>query len=133
MSLPMITIGLRHSRRLVRLRALAVGVAEAQHEVGRDRALADAAADAVGAEIPARLKRLVGSGRVVRRLRLPHHQRQQVREAVAHLAAVADLVDRAVLEQELGALEAFRQLLAHGLLDHARAGEADQRLAARRC
>ena len=36
-------------------------------------------------------------------------------------------VDRALLEQELGALEAFGQLLAHGLLDHARAGEADQR------
>ncbi|MNG85530.1 hypothetical protein D3C79_442900 [compost metagenome] len=31
-----------------------------------------------------------------------------------------------MLQQELAALEAFRQLLAHGLLDHARAGEADQ-------
>jgi hypothetical protein len=33
---------------------------------------------------------------------------------------------RPLLEQELGTLEAFGQVLAHGLLDHARAGKADQ-------
>ena len=48
-------------------------------------------------------------------------------DAVAQVAAVDDQVDRAVLEQELAALEAFGQRLAHGLLDDARAGEADQR------
>ncbi len=62
----------------------------------------------------------------VRGLAVEHGE--QHREAVAQLAAVHDQVDRALLEQELGALEAFRQLLAHGLLDHARAGEADQRV-----
>ena len=36
-------------------------------------------------------------------------------------------VEHAVLEQELGALEALRQRLADGLLDHPRSGEADQR------
>ena len=34
-------------------------------------------------------------------------------------------IDHAVLEQVLRALEALRQLLADGVLDHARAGEAD--------
>ena len=38
-----------------------------------------------------------------------------------------DHVDHAVRQQVLGALEAVRQLLADGLLDDARAGEADQR------
>jgi hypothetical protein len=61
-------------------------------------------------------------------MRLAHHQRQQFGQAIAQLAAVADLVDGTVLEQEFRTLEAFRQLFAHGLLDHARAGEADQRL-----
>jgi hypothetical protein len=52
------------------------------------------------------------------------HQRGQF---VTQLAPVDDHVDGALLEQEFGALKAFRQRLAHGLLDHARAGEADQR------
>src|SRR3970040_1515580 len=64
--------------------------------------------------------------RVVDWLRLPHHQRQQVRDAVAQLSAVADLVDRAVLDQEFAALEAFGQGLAHGLLDHPWPRETDQ-------
>ena len=33
-----------------------------------------------------------------------------------------------MVAQEFRALEAFRQLFAHGLLDHARTGEPDQRL-----
>ena len=37
-----------------------------------------------------------------------------------------DHVDHAVLEQELGRLEAVRQVAADGLLDHPRPGEADQ-------
>jgi hypothetical protein len=43
------------------------------------------------------------------------------------LVAVDDHVDHAVLLEIFGALEAVGQLLADGLLDHARAGEADQR------
>ena len=38
-----------------------------------------------------------------------------------------DHVHHAVLGEIFGALEAFRQFLADGLLDHARAGKADQR------
>ena len=55
-------------------------------------------------------------------------QAQHGADAVAHLAPVDDHVERAVLEQELAALEALRQGLAHRLLDDARTGEADQRL-----
>src|SRR5690606_26295291 len=40
------------------------------------------------------------------RQRLSGHQCHQGRDAVAQFAAVADLVDGAMLEQELGALEA---------------------------
>src|SRR5690606_40777026 len=60
--------------------------------------------------------------------RLLHHHRHQGGNAVAQLAAVADLVDGTVLEQELAALEALGQGFTDGLLDHPRAGEADQRL-----
>ena len=59
---------------------------------------------------------------------LPINKRSMRADAVAHVAPVDDHVERAVLEQELAALEAFRQGLAHGLLDDARPGEADQRL-----
>ena len=41
--------------------------------------------------------------------------------------AVHHGVQHAVLQQEFAALEALGQLLADGLLDHARAGESDQR------
>ena len=47
---------------------------------------------------------------------------------VLQLAAIDDDVEHAVLEQELAALEPLGQRLADGLLDDARAGEADQRL-----
>ena len=33
-----------------------------------------------------------------------------------------------MLDQKLGALKSFRQCFAHGLLDHARAGKANERL-----
>src|SRR5687768_16176435 len=52
-------------------------------------------------------------------------QRDERRKLVAHLAPVDDHVDGAVLQQEFGALEAFRQGLAHRLLDDARPGETD--------
>ena len=51
---------------------------------------------------------------------------ERARDHRAQLAAVDDHVDGALVEQELGALEAFRQLLADGLLDHARACKTDQ-------
>src|SRR3546814_16923284 len=64
--------------------------------------------------------------RVVLRLRLSHQQRQERGDAVAQLAAVADLVDAAWGEQEFRKLEAFWQGLADGLPVHARAGQAEQ-------
>lgn len=57
-----------------------------------------------------------------------HHLRKQTRQARTQLIARNDHVDGAMFQQELATLEAFRQLLAHGLLDHARAGKTDQRL-----
>src|SRR5262249_39930987 len=52
-------------------------------------------------------------------------QSQERGDLVAHLAAIDDHVDRTVIEQELTALEALGQRLAHRLLDHARTGKAD--------
>ena len=66
------------------------------------------------------------AGRMVRRRQL-HHQPAEPRDGLAQLVAVHDDVDHAVLEQIFGALKTLRQLLADGLLDDARAGEADQR------
>ena len=48
-----------------------------------------------------------------------HQLGQQTGQAVAHFAPVDDEIDGTLLQQELGALEAFRQFLAHGLLDDA--------------
>src|SRR5690606_6515702 len=45
----------------------------------------------------------------------------------AQLGTRNDQINGAMVEQEFASLEAFRELLAYGLLDHARAGEADQR------
>ena len=53
--------------------------------------------------------------------------RQTFDERRAQLVAMHHHVDHAVLVQILRALEAFGQLLADGLLDDARTGEADQR------
>ena len=52
---------------------------------------------------------------------------QDIAQTLTQLATGDDHVDRAVIQQELAALEAFRQLLTHGLLDHPRAGKTDQR------
>src|SRR5690606_21165675 len=52
---------------------------------------------------------------------------QDERELLLHLAAGDDVVEHAVLEQELRALEPLGELLADGLLDDARPGEADER------
>ena len=56
------------------------------------------------------------------------HEAQRAGQRRLHLAPIDDQVEHAVLEQELAALEAVGQLLADGLLDDARTGEADQRL-----
>src|SRR3546814_11133370 len=66
--------------------------------------------------------------RVVLRLRLSHKQRQEPGDAVAQLAAVADVVTGVVVEQAFRPLLALRQVLAHGRLDHARAGGTAQGL-----
>ena len=62
--------------------------------------------------------------RALRRRELEEHAPIVVLE----LAPIDDHVQHAVLEEELAALEALGQLLPDGLLDDARAGEADQRL-----
>ena len=71
-----------------------------------------------------------GSGRFDRRRRCRRRLGQepaQPREVGAQLVAVDHHVDHAVVPEIFGALKAFRQLLADGLLDDARPGEADQR------
>src|SRR5206468_224996 len=82
--------------------------------------------------LPSRVVRILAAGFATggaRRLGLDQvavvQDLENLDDDVAHLAALDDEVEHAVLEQELGALEPFRQLLADGLLDDARAGEAD--------
>ena len=66
--------------------------------------------------------------------RLPPYSRaaHQVREHGGELTfeffAVSNEIDEAVLEEELGALEAFGEFAADGLLDHAGSGKADEGL-----
>ena len=52
--------------------------------------------------------------------------REDAADRGAHLPAVDNHIDRAHLKKELGALEAFRKILADGLLNHARTSKADQ-------
>src|SRR5688572_9494993 len=52
---------------------------------------------------------------------------EQGRDLIASVPPIEDHVDRALLEQELGALKSFRQGLTGCLLDDARPGETDQR------
>src|SRR5439155_1398868 len=59
--------------------------------------------------------------------RLIREEREQAAERVPELAALDDEVELAVLEEELGTLEAVGQRLADRLGDHAWAGEADER------
>ena len=54
-------------------------------------------------------------------------QRKQVRERLANARALNDGVDKAMLEREFRRLEFLGQLLANGVLNHATAGEADER------
>ena len=59
--------------------------------------------------------------------RAAQQQAQQRREFLAHVAPIDDQIEGAVIEQELAALETFGQGFTHGLLDHARTGETDER------
>ena len=51
---------------------------------------------------------------------------EQIGEAAAQGGAVDDEIDHAVIEEELGGLEAVGQFLLGDLLDDARSGEADE-------
>src|SRR4051812_474993 len=53
---------------------------------------------------------------------------QEAADRSLHLGPHRDEVDHPMLDQKLGALEAFGEGLADRLLDHARTGETDQRL-----
>ena len=55
-------------------------------------------------------------------------QGNQVRQTLLHFAAVDNLVNRTFFQQKFRALEAFGQGFAHRLLNHARAGKADERI-----
>ena len=52
---------------------------------------------------------------------------QQLCEGGDHVPALDDGIAEAVLEEELGSLEASGELLPGGLLDHARASESHER------
>jgi len=52
---------------------------------------------------------------------------QNLADHLLLIPALHDFVHKAVVQQELGPLEAFRQLLADGLLDHPGTGKTDQR------
>src|ERR1051325_950196 len=56
---------------------------------------------------------------------------EQRADAIAQIAALDDHVDGAVREKKFGTLKTFRQLFAHRLRDHARAGETDECLGLR--
>src|SRR5262245_62826084 len=51
---------------------------------------------------------------------------EQPPDLVAHVLAVHDAIDEPLLQHELRALESGRQVLADGLADDPRPGEADQ-------
>src|SRR5208283_4343174 len=55
------------------------------------------------------------------------HEVQRARDVVPEIAAMHHGVQHAVLKEEFTALEAFGELLANGLLDDTRPGEANQR------
>src|SRR5687767_13023274 len=80
------------------------------------------AASVVGIGLPSPGRGVVGTSGLARvdagdGRGLLREQGEQRGDLVAHLAAIDDEVERAVLEQELAALEAFGQRLAYGLLD----------------
>src|SRR5271157_3280249 len=62
-----------------------------------------------------------------RSLRRYLHEVQRTRDVVPEIAAVYDGIEHAVLKKKFAALKTFRQLLADGLFDDTRPGEADER------
>src|SRR4051812_4369849 len=54
------------------------------------------------------------------------HELQRTRNVVLHLLAFDHRIEEALFEQELTPLKSFGQFLADRLLNHARAGEADE-------
>src|SRR5690606_30884519 len=102
------------------------GPARSGSAPARARSHGDRATPATGAT-PQGCARSRASGRNVDgRWRLLEQLGKQLGDLVTHLPAIHDHVQRAVLEQELAALETLGQRLAHGLLDDTRTGEADQ-------
>src|SRR3989442_4687307 len=55
-----------------------------------------------------------------------HHKVERLDDEGPHLAAIDDGVDHAVLQEKLGSLKIFGQLLSDRLFDHSRAGETDE-------
>ena len=53
---------------------------------------------------------------------------QHMSNARTHLVTMENHVDCAMLQQELTALEPFRQLFTHGLFDDSGTGETNQRI-----
>ena len=85
---------------------------------------------AAGAQAPAGRPRPSGRAVAAGRRAAPgaDAEPQHSRDHVLQLAAVDDDVEHAAFEEELAALEALGQRLPDGLLDHPRAGKADERL-----
>jgi hypothetical protein len=79
--------------------------------------------------IPTKLRLAALAGHPVRtgRWGFQGHPGEGLLEVLLEVFAGDDRVEEAVGEQEFGALEAFGELLADGLLDDAGAGEADER------
>src|SRR3569833_4209427 len=62
-----------------------------------------------------------------RRGRTAGHVAQQLAHGPLEVPAMRHAVEHAVVEEELGRLESYREVLTEGLLDAAWAGEADYR------
>src|SRR5207342_792081 len=129
-SLPMITSGLRHSRSGAC--CLSASPYALPRRSTKSAEIAPSPTRPRMPSVPKYLRLMAGAASsgdldVVRRARVLRQQRQQVGHPVAQFAAIADLVDGTVLDQELAALETFRQRFADRLLDHTRTGETDQR------
>src|SRR5262245_46234720 len=64
----------------------------------------------------------------LRRLRGCGKETEELRKSLFHRTALHDHVEHSVLEEVLRPLEAGRERLADGLLDHPRPGESDESL-----
>src|SRR5690606_12575686 len=123
-SLPMITTGLRQRRRLPRPSRTSAWPYALPRRRTKSAEIGPSPTWPRIPSVPKYLRVMVcpcasagrpagGSGRLGG-TRLLHHHRHQGGDAGAQLAAVADLVDGAVLEQVLAAMEDHRERLVHG-------------------